>query len=35
MYSRSMVNGPLIKFMVGSIINMREENTILYLILTS
>ena len=29
MYSQSMVNGPLIKFMIGSTINMKEENTIL------
>ena len=29
MYSWSTVNGPLIKFMVGSTINVREENTIL------
>ena len=29
MYSRSMVNGLLIKFIVGFIINMREGNTIL------
>ena len=29
MYSWSTVNGPLIKFMVGSTINVREGNTIL------